>query len=138
MPNENYDPKLSEAGFMDLISAIQALLKAPDSCKLLETMAEAQRAAAMRVGEAAKSYVDVVEGSSVPSISTIKSSKDLQSADLEKIALAAEAEAGHAIPGLRDSLADLKAGRIGAIHSPEQISARKLGRPTGAVKTNAK
>jgi len=125
MANEIYDPNLSEAGFMDLISAIQALLNTPDSKKLLEAMPEAQRAAAMRVGEAAKSYVDAVEGSAEPF--TIRSNKDLQSADLEKMALAVEVDAGHAIPGLRDSLADLKTGRIGAIHTPEQISARKSG-----------
>lgn len=60
----------------------------------------------------------------------IKSYKELQSADLEKIAVAAEADAGHSIPELRKALADLKAGRIGAIHTPEQIAARKPEHPT--------
>lgn len=40
---------------------------------------------------------------------TIKSYKDLQNADLEKIALAAEADAGQALPGLRESLAEARA-----------------------------
>lgn len=38
---------------------------------------------------------------------TIKSYKDLQSADLEKMAAAVEVDAGHAIPGLRESLNEL-------------------------------
>lgn len=71
-------------------------------------------------------------------MTTIKSYKALQSADLEKMARAAEVDAGHAIPGLRESLADLKAGRIGATHTPEQIAARKPGRPVGSTKPNAK
>lgn len=71
-------------------------------------------------------------------MTTINSYKALKSADLEKMAMAAEADAGHAIPGLLESLADLKAGRIGAVHTPEQIAARKPGRPAGSVKANAK
>ena len=39
---------------------------------------------------------------------SIKSLNDLQSADLEKIALAVEADTGHAITGLCESLADVK------------------------------
>lgn len=69
---------------------------------------------------------------------TIKSYKDLQSADLEKMALAAEADAGQALPGLRESLAEAKAGVYGAVHTPEQIAARKRGRPVGTVKADAK
>ena len=71
-------------------------------------------------------------------MTTIKSFKALNGADLEKMALAAEADAGHAIPGLLESLADLQAGRIAAIHTPEQIAARKPGRPAGSVKADAK
>lgn len=56
---------------------------------------------------------------------TIKSYKDLQTADLEKMALAAEADAGQALPGLGESLAEAKAGVFGAVHTPEQIAARK-------------
>lgn len=69
---------------------------------------------------------------------TIKSYKDLQTADLEAMARAAEADAGQAIPGLRESLEDLKAGRFAAVHTPEQIAKRKAGRPRGSVKADAK
>lgn len=31
-------------------------------------------------------------------------------------------------PGLRESLADLKAGRVGAVHTPKQIAARQQGK----------
>ena len=69
---------------------------------------------------------------------TIKSYKDLQAADLEKMALAAEADAGQALPGLRESLAELRAGVVAEVHTPEQIAARKRGRPAGTVKADAK
>lgn len=69
---------------------------------------------------------------------TIKSYKDLQNADLEKMALAAEADAGHTLPGLRESLAEVRAGVYGAVHTPAQIAARKRGRPVGTVKPDAK
>lgn len=69
---------------------------------------------------------------------TIKSYKDLQSADLEKMALAAEADAGQALPGLRESLAEAKAGVFSAVHTPEQIAERKRGRPVGSVKAAPK
>lgn len=68
----------------------------------------------------------------------MKTMKDLQTADLEKMAQAAEADAGQAIPGLRESLAELKAGKFAAVHTPEQIAARKPGRPMGSVKADAK
>ena len=69
---------------------------------------------------------------------TIKSYKDLQAADLEKMALAAEADAGQALPGLRESLAELRAGVVAEVHTHEQIAARKRGRPAGTVKADAK
>lgn len=74
---------------------------------------------------------------------TIKSYKDLQGADLEAMAQAAEADAGQAIPGLRESLAELAAGKFAAVHTPESIAAanaakNKGGRPKGSVKANAK
>lgn len=71
-------------------------------------------------------------------MTSIHTHKDLQTFDLEQMALAAEADAGHALAGLRESLADLKAGRIGAVHTPEQIAARKPGRPMGSVKASTK
>lgn len=74
---------------------------------------------------------------------TIKSYKDLQGADLEAMAQAAEADAGQAIPGLRESLAELAAGKFATVHTPESIVAanaakNKGGRPKGSVKANAK
>lgn len=69
----------------------------------------------------------------------IKSMKDLQGLDAEAVARAIELDAGQAIPGLRESLDDLKAGRFGAVHTPESIAARsKGGRPKGSVKENPK
>ena len=61
---------------------------------------------------------------------TIKSLKDLQAADLEKMAQAVEADAGHALPGLRESLAQAAAGNFAAVHTPESIAARSKGRST--------
>jgi len=69
---------------------------------------------------------------------TIKSYKDLQVADLDKMALAAEADAGQALPGLRESLAEARAGVFAEVHTPEQIAARKRGRPAGSVKAETK
>ena len=60
----NYDPPLSQAGFMDLVLALQANLKLPDSIKLLSTAPQAQQAAASQIGAAAKNYVEIVEGRS--------------------------------------------------------------------------
>ncbi|MCY1165278.1 hypothetical protein D9M73_51810 [compost metagenome] len=62
--NSNYDPPLSQAGFMDLVCALQADLKLPHSLKILSTAPQAQREAALQVGAAAKNYVEVVEGRS--------------------------------------------------------------------------
>lgn len=69
----------------------------------------------------------------------IKAMKDLQGLDAEAVARAIELDARQAIPGLLESLADLKAGKYGAVHTPESIAARnKGGRPKGSVKANAK
>lgn len=69
----------------------------------------------------------------------IKTLKDLQGLDADKVARAIEADAGQAIPGLRESLAEAKAGKFAAVHTPESIAARgKGGRPKGSVKVNAK
>lgn len=69
---------------------------------------------------------------------TIKSMKDLQALDMEQVAKAIEADAGHAIPDLREALEDVKAGRFAAVHTPEQLMARKRGRPAGTTKADAK
>ena len=47
--------------------------------------------------------------------------------------LAFEADAGQALPGLREALAEAKAGRAGRVHTPEQVVVRRHGRPAGSV-----
>ncbi len=44
--------------------------------------------------------------------------KGLQNIDLDKMAAAIEADAGQALPGLREGLKDAKAGRFGAVYTP--------------------
>jgi uncharacterized protein (DUF4415 family) len=63
---------------------------------------------------------------------------DIKQIDIEKVAKAAELDAGHALPGLRESLAQAKRGEFGAVHTPEQIKARRAGRPVGTVKAAPK
>lgn len=53
-------------------------------------------------------------------------------ADVEKIALAAEADAGHALPGLRESIAEANAGE-GRVTPAEVILERTGGLPRQAV-----
>lgn len=43
--------------------------------------------------------------------------------DIEKVAQAIEADAGQELPGIRDALAEVKAGLVGRITTPEQILA---------------
>lgn len=57
--------------------------------------------------------------------------------DIEKVALAIEADAGEKLPGLRESLEQAKRGEFAAVHTPEQILARR-GRPVGSTKAGAK
>ena len=63
---------------------------------------------------------------------------DLHKIDVEQVAKAIEQDAGVALPGLRDSLAQAKRGDFAAIHTPEQIAARRVGRPSGSVKAMPK
>jgi uncharacterized protein (DUF4415 family) len=59
--------------------------------------------------------------------------KKLKSMNVEALAGAIEAEAGQALPGLRESLAEAKTGRFAQVHTPETITARrKRGRPVGS------
>jgi uncharacterized protein (DUF4415 family) len=69
---------------------------------------------------------------------TIKSLKALKGLDAEKVAKAIEADAGEELAGLRESLAEARAGKFAAVHTPEQIAARKRGRPVGSVKADPK
>lgn len=59
--------------------------------------------------------------------------KTLKSLNVEKVAAAIEEDAGEALPGLRESLAEAKAGVAARVHAPEQIASRRRGRPPGSV-----
>jgi len=63
---------------------------------------------------------------------------DIKNIDIEKITRAAELDAGHAIPGLREGLMEAKRGEDAAVHTPAQIMARRAGRPTGSRKAAPK
>lgn len=54
--------------------------------------------------------------------------------DIEAVARAVEADAGQALAGLRESLAQAQRGEYAAIHTPAQIMARRRGRPVGSIK----
>ena len=68
----------------------------------------------------------------------MKSLTQMKDLDIGKVAKAVEADAGEALPGLREALAEVKAGHFAAVHTPESIAARKRGRPSGSVKADAK
>ncbi len=53
--------------------------------------------------------------------------KALKKMDVNKIVRAIEGDAGHALPGLRESLAQAKAGSFSRVHTPEQIVASLSG-----------
>ncbi len=59
--------------------------------------------------------------------------KALKKLNVNKVAAAIEADAGQALPGLRESLAEAKAGLAGREYTPEQIVKRRRGRPVGSV-----
>lgn len=61
----------------------------------------------------------------------MKTLKDLQNLDLDKVA-AIEADAGQALPDLGESLKQAKSGDFAQIHTPDQIIARRRGRPAGS------
>ena len=52
--------------------------------------------------------------------------------DLNKVTRAIEADAGQALPGLRESLAQAKASDFSRVHTPEQVVARRSARPMGS------
>ena len=58
--------------------------------------------------------------------------KTLKKMDVNKVARAIEEDAGQTLPGLRESLAQAKAGNFARVHTPEQIVARRRGRPIGS------
>ena len=51
--------------------------------------------------------------------------------DLDKIAKAIEVDAGMALPGLSESLAEMRRGIVGRIYTPEQILIRSARNKTG-------
>ncbi|TAL78495.1 MAG: hypothetical protein EPN76_05525 [Burkholderiaceae bacterium] len=64
--------------------------------------------------------------------------KTLNKLDVNKVAAAVEADAGRPLPGLRESLAEAKAGKYAKVHTPEQIVARRRGRPLGSRQATRK
>lgn len=55
---------------------------------------------------------------------------ELKNIDIEAVARAIEADAGMPLPGLRDSLAEARAGR-GRVTTPEQILVRSARKASG-------
>lgn len=53
--------------------------------------------------------------------------KTLKKMDVNKVARAIEVDAGHALPGLCESLAQANKGRFQRVHTPEQIAERRHG-----------
>jgi len=64
--------------------------------------------------------------------------KTLNKLDVNKVAAAIEADAGQALPGLREALTEAKAGTYAKVHTPEQIIARRRGRPVGSTQATTK
>lgn len=62
----------------------------------------------------------------------MKTLNDLKKLNVDKVAAAIEADAGRTLPGLRESLEQAKAGQFARVHTPEQIQARRRGRPAGS------
>lgn len=69
-------------------------------------------------------------------MNTLEHTTDLSSLDIEAVAKAIELDAGQAIPNLRRSLADA-ATLTGRVNTPEQIQARRVGRPPLATPKEA-
>ena len=63
--------------------------------------------------------------------------KTLANIDVEKIAQAVEKDAGMPLDGLSESLQQAQHGEFAAVHTPEQIRARR-GRPVGSVQAHTK
>jgi putative transcriptional regulator len=56
---------------------------------------------------------------------------DLKNMNVEAVAQAIEADAGEAIPGIREALEDAKAGRFARVTTPTQMLMREARRKTG-------
>lgn len=68
----------------------------------------------------------------------MKTLNDLKKINVDKVLAAVEADAGHALPGLRESLEQAKAGEFAQVHTPEQTLARRRGRPAGSKQATTK
>lgn len=64
--------------------------------------------------------------------------KKLNNLNVEKIAQAIEADMGEPLADIRQALAEAKAGTFSAVHTPEQMTARRRGRPVGSVQAVTK
>lgn len=64
--------------------------------------------------------------------------KTLKTLNVDKVAAAIEADAGRALPGLRESLNEARSGQFAQVHTPERITARRRGRPAGSVQAMTK
>lgn len=58
---------------------------------------------------------------------------DTKNWNIEAVAAAIEADAGQALPGLRQSLTEAQGGEFAAVHTPEAIVKRRVGRPLSEV-----
>jgi|GEM_PF-4101795 len=58
--------------------------------------------------------------------------KTLKRVNIDKVVRAIEEDADQALPGLRESLTQAKGGNFARVHTPEQIVARRRGRPRGS------
>lgn len=61
--------------------------------------------------------------------------RTLEEMDINKVVRAIEDDAGHILPGLRESLAQAKTGEFSRVHSPEQIVSRRPS-PEGSLLGN--
>ncbi len=64
--------------------------------------------------------------------------KNLKKLNVNKVAAAIEADAGRALPELRQSLAEAKQGKFAREHTPEHMIARRRGRPIGSTQAVTK
>ena len=58
--------------------------------------------------------------------------KTLKKMNVDKVSRAIEEDAGHMLPGLRESLTQAKGSHFARVHTPEQIVARRRGHPIGS------
>lgn len=65
---------------------------------------------------------------------------NIKKLDVDKLARAIEADAGHELEGLRESLAQAKRGEYAGVHAPQMIAGYKAsrGRPVGTLKKDSK